>query len=92
VPLILTASSASTTGLASHLIGFENYVRLDATVPRGLFELDRIDPAKVAAYAATVSRNLSPEYTAKFLDHTAAPYTPPPGRGGPRSTINEEPS
>jgi uncharacterized protein len=90
VPLILAASSASTTGLARHLIGFENYVQMDATVPPGLFALDRIDPAKVAGYAATVSRNLSPEYTLKFIDHAAAPYTPPPGRGGPEPTIAEE--
>lgn len=83
VPLILAASSASTTGLARHLIGFDNYVQMDATVPPGLFALDRIDPAKVAGYAATVSRNLSPEFTAKFAHHAAPPYAPPPGRGGP---------
>ena len=65
VPMILAASSASSSGLAQHLIGFENFVRMDATVPPGLFALDRIDPAKVAGYAASVSRNLSPEYAAK---------------------------
>jgi uncharacterized protein len=92
VPLILAASSASTTGLARHLIGFDRYVRLDATVPSGMFALDKIDPDKVSGYAATVSRNLSPEYTAKFIDHTAAPYTPPPGRGGPVTVTAEEPN
>jgi len=90
VPLILAASSASNTGLAMHLIGFDNFVRMNATVPPGAFALDDIDPAKVAGYAATVSRNLSPEYTAKFIDHTAAPYTPPPGRGGRTTPIAEE--
>ena len=79
-PLILTASSASNTGLAKHLIGFHNYVRLNATVPPGAFALDRIDPNKVAGYAATVSRNLSPEYVDKFTDHTAGPYEPLPSR------------
>jgi len=90
VPLILTASSASSTGLAKHLIGFDNFVRMNATVPPGAFALDRIDPAKVVGYAATVSRNLSPEYVAKFVDHTAAPYEPPPGRGGPVVSTTEE--
>jgi len=90
VPMILAASSASSSGLAQHLIGFENFVRMDATVPPGLFALDRIDPAKVAGYAASVSRNLSPEYAAKFVDHTAAPYAPPPGRGGAVTSSPEE--
>jgi len=76
VPLILSASSAGNTGLAKHLIGFENFVRVDANVPPGLFALDRIDPAKVAGYAASVSRNLGPEYTEKFLEHRAATYNP----------------
>ena len=51
---------------------------------------DRIDPDKVAGYAATVSRNLSPEYVNKFTDHTAGPYEPPPGRGGPAVPTTEE--
>jgi patatin-like phospholipase/acyl hydrolase len=92
VPLILTASSASNAGLARHLIGFDNFVRMNATVPPGAFALDRIDAAKVAGYAATVSRNLSPEYVAKFIDHPAAPYDPPPGRGGRVVSTAEEPN
>lgn len=90
VPLILTASSAANAGLAKHLLGFDNFVRMNATVPPGAFALDRIDPAKVAGYAATVSRNLSPEYVHKFVDHTAAPYEPPPDRGGPGVLTTEE--
>ena len=92
VPLILTASSASNAGLARHLIGFDNFVRMNATVPPGAFALDHIDATKVAGYAATVSRNLSPEYVAKFIDHTAAPYDPPPGRGGRVVSTAEEPN
>ncbi|WP_275001710.1 CBASS cGAMP-activated phospholipase [Promicromonospora iranensis] len=76
VPLILAASSASSSGLARHLIGFDDFVRMDAVVPPGLFSLDRIDAKKVAGYAATVSRDLSPEYSTKFADHIAPSYTP----------------
>jgi patatin-like phospholipase/acyl hydrolase len=90
VPMILTASSVSNTGLARHLIGFDNFVRMDATVPPGLFTLDRIDAIKVAGYAAAVSRNLGPEFAAKFADHTAPPYTPPSGRGGRTSNAEEQ--
>lgn len=90
VPLILTASSASSTGLAKHLIGFDNFVRMNATVPPGAFALDRIDPAKVAGYAATVSRNLSPEYVNKFTGHVSGPYEPPAGRGRQIISSTEE--
>jgi uncharacterized protein len=83
VPFILAASSASTAGLAKHLVGFKNFVRVDARVPPGLFALDRIDSGKVAGYAATVSRNLGPEFTGKFIDHKAEPYTPCVGPAGP---------
>jgi uncharacterized protein len=76
VPLILTASSASNAGLARHLIGFDNFVRMNAIVPPKLFDLDRIDAAKVASLAGIVSRNLTPEFTAKFADHAAPTYTP----------------
>lgn len=89
-PLVLTASTASNTGLAKHLLGFDNFVRLNATVPPGAFALDRVDPAKVTGYAATVSRNLSPDYVNLFTDHTAGPYAPPPGRGGPADPTTEE--
>lgn len=90
VPLILAASSASTSGLARHLVGFDKFVRMNVTVPPGAFALDNIDPAKVAGYAATLSRNLSPEYTAKFIDHTAAAYTPIRGPHGDNTPPEEQ--
>jgi patatin-like phospholipase/acyl hydrolase len=82
VPTIMTASSESVTGLAKHFIGFGNFVRIDATVPTNLFALDRIDPTKVAGYAASLSRNLSPQFKSTFMDHIAPSYAPAPGRGG----------
>ncbi|RNL65403.1 patatin [Nocardioides marmoriginsengisoli] len=76
VPLVLSAGSASTVGLAHHLIGFDNFVRLDANVPSKLFALDRIDPNKVASFASSVSRNLTPEVREKFTAHHAPAYEP----------------
>jgi patatin-like phospholipase/acyl hydrolase len=76
VPMVLGASSASTVGLARHLIGFENFVRLDAAVPPQLFALDRIDPHKVSSFASSVSRNLTPEVREKFTAHHAPAYEP----------------
>jgi patatin-like phospholipase/acyl hydrolase len=90
VPTIMTASSESVTGLAKHFIGFENFVRIDATVPTKLFALDRIDPAKVAGYATSLSRNLSPQFKTTFLDHIAPSYQPAPGPSGPNPANTEE--
>jgi patatin-like phospholipase/acyl hydrolase len=75
-PLILSASSRAGQGLAEHLIGESNYTRFDALVPGGLYALDSADPKDVAGLAASVSRELSPTYTAKFADHHAPAYTP----------------
>ena len=79
-PLILNASSRGGQGLAEHLIGKSNYTRFDALVPGGLYALDSADPKDVAGLAASVSRELSPSYTAKFADHQAPAYTPVNGR------------
>lgn len=77
VPLVLTASSRGAQGIAEHLVGKDRYSRFDAIVPGGLYALDDADPADLASYAASASRQLSPVFTARFADHQAAPYQPP---------------
>lgn len=92
-PLILRASSRGGQGLAEHLIGKLNYIRFDALVSGGLYALDSADPKDVAGLAASVSRELSPTYTAKFANHHAPAYTPVSGnrdRGDPSGTSDTE--
>jgi patatin-like phospholipase/acyl hydrolase len=92
-PLILSASSRGGQGLAEHLIGKPNFTRFDALVPGGLYALDSADPNDVAGLAASVSRELSPTYTAKFANHQAPSYTPvnwDRHRGDPTSTSDTE--
>lgn len=92
-PLILTAGSRGGQGIAEHLIGKAAFTRFDALVPGGLYALDSADPSDVAGLAASVSRELSPIYTARFADHRAADYTPLIGdrhRGDPTSTSTME--
>lgn len=92
-PLILRASSRGGKGLAEHLVGKLNYIRFDAMVPGGLYALDSADPKDVAGLAASVSRELSPTYTAKFANHHAPAYTPVNGdrhRGDPGGTSHTE--
>lgn len=74
--LMITASSRGTQGTAIHLIGKQNFVRFDATVPGDVFTLDRASPASLAGLAAGESRVLSPMFTERFADHVASPYSP----------------
>lgn len=86
--VILNASSRGGMGTAMHLVGFDDFVRFDAPVPPGKFALDRINAKAVRGYASTSSRNLAPEFTAKFADHAAPAFTPlpsPTARSGPSS-------
>lgn len=78
VPLVLTATGRGTQGIAEHLVGTHNYARFDAIVPGGLYTLDDADPADLAGYAASASRDLSPVFTARFAAHHASPYQTPP--------------
>jgi hypothetical protein len=85
-PLLLTASSRGGQGTAEHLIGKGSYQRFDARVPGGLYRLDRIDPDDLAGIANAVSRELSPTYAERFIDHRAAEYTPMAGPGAPATS------
>ena len=92
-PLILNAGSRGGQGIAEHLIGKDAYTRFDARIPGDLYALDSADPDDIAGLAASVSRELSPIYTARFSDHRAAEYTPLIGdrhRGDPTSTSTTE--
>lgn len=75
-PLILNAGSRGSQGVAEHLIGKDAYTRFDARVPGNLYALDSADADDLAGLAASVSRDLSPIYTALFAGHRAAKYTP----------------
>ena len=92
-PLILNAGSRGGQGIAEHLIGKDAYKRFDARIPGDLYALDSADPDDIAGLAASVSRELSPIYTARFATHRAAEYTPSigdPRRGDPTSTSTTE--
>ncbi len=92
-PLILNAGSRGGQGIAEHLIGKDAYARFDARVPGDLYALDSADPNDIAGLAASVSRELSPIYAARFAGHRAAEYTPVIGgrhRGDPTGPSTPE--
>lgn len=73
---MITAASRGAQGTAAHLVGKDDFVRFDASVPGNVFTLDRARPDALAGLAAGQSRFLSPLFTERFAEHLAGPYTP----------------
>lgn len=76
VDVLLRGQSEGATGLAQHLIGRENVVRVDTPVPEAFFQLDDADPRALIALAAAESRSFSPAFHERFGDHQAPPFDP----------------
>lgn len=63
-------------GQAKLLLGDERAVRLDPTVPAGVFALDRVAEARLLGEAAHVSRDFAPQFARQFLPHKATAFSP----------------
>jgi uncharacterized protein len=75
-PVFIDANSRGTEGIATHLIGPQNFCRFDVAVPDKIYRLDEADPGDLTSVATRASRNLSPEFTEKFGAHRAGEYSP----------------
>jgi hypothetical protein len=73
--VLLRGQAIGSFHAAEHLIGPENITRIDSPVAAGLFELDRINEARIRGLAEDVSRTASPAVE-HFTQQPAAPYTP----------------
>ena len=73
--VLLRAQALGHLHAAQHLVGPANVVRVDATVPAGLFQLDRLDERTVRGLAEGVSRRVSPA-VAPLVRDSAPPYEP----------------
>lgn len=80
VPVTLTASTRA-AGTATHLIGADDYVRVDAHVPTDAFQLDRAHAGDLIGLASSVAREHSPVFTDRYADHIATPFHSPAMRG-----------
>lgn len=74
--VIMRAQSEGATGLAEHLIGKTNFLRVNPAVSKGLFALDRLNLEQLMARAAEVSRHCAPEVERLIRGHRAPKYTP----------------
>ena len=75
VPLLLEAQACGSLHAAEHLVGPNNFVRVNSSVPEGLFELDNIDERAVRGLAETIARAAAPKFT-PFRTHLAPTFTP----------------
>lgn len=73
--VLLRGQAIGSFHAAEHLIGPENITRIDSPVPAGLFQLDRINEARIRGLAEDVARTASPAVE-RFTHQKAAPYTP----------------
>lgn len=76
--ILLRGQAIGSFHAAEHLIGPENITRIDSPVPPGLFELDRINEARIRGLAEDVARTASPAVE-RFTLQKATPYSPNQG-------------
>lgn len=74
--VIMDAQSSGATGQAYLLLGKDRFKRINLSVPKDLFALDKPAPEKLRAAASHVSMHEAPDIKRIFLDHAAQPFTP----------------
>lgn len=75
IEILMRGQSIGTNGLARHLLGKENFCRIDASVPVSL-EMDKIQEDELITEAGNSALNDGPTINKHFFTHRAAPYTP----------------
>ena len=75
IDILMRGQSEGTNGLAQHLIGHKNVLRIDPIVPE-IFELDRLNETDLLAEAEHTALHDGPGIAERFFDHRAAPYVP----------------
>lgn len=75
VDILMRGQSEGTNGLAAHLIGPANLLRLDPVVPER-FALDSLNEDALMAQAEDTALHEGPAVAARFLTHQARPYVP----------------
>jgi predicted acylesterase/phospholipase RssA len=75
VDVLLRGQSIGAHGLAQHLVGKDNVLRVDPIVPPKALKLDVVNADDLIAMAANHSRKWSPRFFDLFTDHYAPPFT-----------------
>lgn len=81
--VLLRGQSAGAHGMAQHLVGKEDVLRIDPVVPVKLLKLDSANTDRLISLAESNSRNESPQFINRFADHTAPEFVPVYAPSGP---------
>jgi patatin-like phospholipase/acyl hydrolase len=76
VDVLLRGQSIGANGLAQHLVGPEDVLRIDPVVPANVLKLDSADSDRLISMAASNSRIESPLFFDRFTDHVAPAFEP----------------
>jgi hypothetical protein len=76
VEVLMRAQSESATKQIRHLVGKDDVLRLNPTVPTGAVSLDKVDTDALYGLAGHVSRDASPAVHRLFCDHRAPVFAP----------------
>ncbi len=76
VEVLMRAQSESATKQIRHLVGKDDVLRLNPTVPTGTVSLDKVDTNALYGLAGHVSRDASPAVHRLFCDHQAPVFAP----------------
>ena len=76
VEVLMRAQSESATKQIRHLVGNNDVLRLNPTVPTGTVSLDQVDTDALYGLAGHVSRDASPAVHRLFCDHRAPVFIP----------------
>jgi patatin-like phospholipase/acyl hydrolase len=77
IPLFLRAQSRAGWHTAQHLVGEDNFERVDAPVASGVFQLDQLDAGRIRGLAEVCARQVCPAIK-PFTAHLAPPFVPCP--------------
>jgi len=76
IPVALRGQSLVADNHAKLLLGAENVLRVDPQVPARELRLDGVNPERLRGRAEHCSRQISPTFQQRFVDHHPIPYTP----------------
>lgn len=76
IEVLMRGQSVGTHGLAQHLVGPNQILRIDPIVPDGIYHLDRVNADDLVGEAEDSALHHGPEVKRMFVSHQAPSYTP----------------
>jgi patatin-like phospholipase/acyl hydrolase len=79
--IVMRGQNLAARNTAALMLGSENLLRVDPSVPAKVLRLDGVDPEQLRGRAEHVSRHVCSDFEQRFTQHRPPPYTPQPIQG-----------